>query len=174
MLLAARQRRSPADAAGRQRGLVDDERLRAASKRKLAEIDAATELLEHDAASRARRSPRSCGDPRSSGHDVVALRAESGAVLSRQAAEQVLNDVKYAGYIARQDGRGRPAAAPGREADPRKASTTPGSRTFAPKPARSSRASGRSNLAQASRISGITPADIALLMVHLEGKARRR
>jgi tRNA uridine 5-carboxymethylaminomethyl modification enzyme len=26
------------------------------------------------------------------------------------------------------------------------------------------------NLAQASRISGITPADIALVMVHLEGK----
>jgi len=28
------------------------------------------------------------------------------------------------------------------------------------------------NLAQASRISGITPADIALLMVHLEGKGK--
>ena len=30
------------------------------------------------------------------------------------------------------------------------------------------------SLAQASRISGITPADVALLMVHLEGRGTRR
>jgi tRNA uridine 5-carboxymethylaminomethyl modification enzyme len=29
------------------------------------------------------------------------------------------------------------------------------------------------SLAQASRISGITPADIALLMIHLEGRGRK-
>ena len=31
-----------------------------------------------------------------------------------------------------------------------------------------------SDLSQASRISGITPADIALLMVHFEGSAKNR
>ena len=33
-------------------------------------------------------------------------------------------------------------------------------------------ASSRSNLGQACRISGITPADLALVLAHLEGKLR--
>ena len=93
--------------------------------------------------------------------------------LSRQAAEQVLNDLKYAGYVARQtvevDRQQRLAE-----------KRIPQGFDYAR--LTQLRAEAREkfqrirpmNLAQASRISGITPADIALLMVHFEGKARNR
>jgi len=84
-------------------------------------------------------------------------------------AQQVLYDVKYAGYVARQqvevDRQQRLAR-----------KRIPGSFDYERLPqlrAEAREKLGRiqpANLSQASRISGITPADIALLMVHLEGK----
>jgi len=95
------------------------------------------------------------------------------ARVSPEVAEQVSHDAKYSGYIARQEadverqrrlaGRRIPAGfdyhALGHlrmEARERLAQVEP------------------VDLAQASRISGITPADLAVLMVHLEGRGRRR
>jgi tRNA uridine 5-carboxymethylaminomethyl modification enzyme len=85
----------------------------------------------------------------------------------------VLNDLKYAGYVARQtvevDRQQRLAE-----------KRIPQGFDYAR--LTQLRAEAREkfqrvqpvNLAQASRISGITPADIALLMVHFDGKAARR
>jgi tRNA uridine 5-carboxymethylaminomethyl modification enzyme len=99
--------------------------------------------------------------------DVVARLPEL-ANVSPEVASQVLCDVKYAGYVARQQ----------TEVDRQKrlsAKRIPASFDYARLD--QLRAEAREklsrvqpiNLAQASRISGITPADIALVMVHLEG-----
>ncbi len=88
---------------------------------------------------------------------------------SAEVASQVLCDVKYAGYVARQqtevDRQNRLAAKRipisfdyGR-LDQLRAEAREKFTRVRP-----------TNLAQASRISGITPADIAVVMVHLEGK----
>ena len=52
--------------------------------------------------------------------------------------------------------------------------TTRRSPSFAPRPARSSRGSGPLSLGQAGRISGINPADIATLLIHLKRGTTRR
>ena len=84
-----------------------------------------------------------------------------------EVAEQVEYDVKYAGYVARQEQEIERQRRLADKRIPDSFRLSPGSRSCASKPARSSAASGRISLAQASRISGITPADVALLMVHL-------
>ena len=88
------------------------------------------------------------------------------AAFSSEVAEQVCHDVKYAGYIARQDVE---IARHERLAQKR----IPDSFDFAA--ITHLRAEAREkltrvrpiSLAQASRISGITPADVALLVLHL-------
>jgi tRNA uridine 5-carboxymethylaminomethyl modification enzyme len=100
--------------------------------------------------------------------DDVAARLPELAAAPREVAVQVAYDAKYAGYIARQQveidrqerlvARRIPAAldyggVPHLRAEARE------------KLARVSPA----NLAQAARISGITPADLTVLMVYLEG-----
>lgn len=91
------------------------------------------------------------------------------ADVSADVAEQVMWDVKYAGYIARQAAdieRQR------RLADKR----IPANLDFAlvthlRAEAREKLARVRPvSLAQASRISGITPADLSLLLIHLDGR----
>ena len=95
------------------------------------------------------------------------------ADVDSQVAWQVQCDIKYAGYIARQEteiGRQRRLAAKRIPADLDYASIG------------SLRAEAREKLSrvrptsldQASRISGITPADIGLLMTHLAAKPRSR
>ncbi len=89
--------------------------------------------------------------------------------MPREVAEQVTYDVKYAGYVARQE---IDIARQQRLADKR----IPPSFDFAA--IAQLRAEAREklgrirpvSLAQASRISGITPADMALVMVHLEAE----
>jgi tRNA uridine 5-carboxymethylaminomethyl modification enzyme len=100
--------------------------------------------------------------------DVVARRPEL-AEVTPEVAYQVMCDLKYAGYVARQqtevDRQQRLAA--------KRIPTS-----FDYNRLEQLRAEARekltrvrpTNLAQASRISGITPADIALVMVHLEGR----
>jgi len=104
--------------------------------------------------------------------DIVALVPELSEVAP-QVSQQVLYDLKYAGYVARQtvevDRQQRLAE-----------KRIPAGFDYAR--LAQLRAEAREkfqriqpvNLAQASRISGITPADIALLMVHFEGKPRRK
>ena len=87
-------------------------------------------------------------------------------------ANQVIYDLKYAGYVARQEIE---VARQKRLAEKR----IPDHLDYAHIAhlrieAREKLSRIRPvSLAQASRISGITPADVALLMVHLEGKKRR-
>jgi tRNA uridine 5-carboxymethylaminomethyl modification enzyme len=99
--------------------------------------------------------------------DLVAWLPELAAV-SREVARQVTNDSKYRGYIARQqidiERQKRLAAR-----------RIPGNFDF--QSVRHLRAEAReklsrirpADLGQAGRISGITPADLAVLMIHLEG-----
>jgi len=91
------------------------------------------------------------------------------AAVPREVAEQVTRDAKYAGYVARQQidiDRQRRLAARRIPAD-----LDFGSVDHLRAEAREKLARiGPTDLAQAGRISGITPADLAVLMVHLEGR----
>ncbi|HEV3416861.1 MAG TPA: tRNA uridine-5-carboxymethylaminomethyl(34) synthesis enzyme MnmG [Pirellulales bacterium] len=151
---------------GRQIGLVDAARWeRLAAKE--AEIAAALAVLE---STRAGESTllRLLRRPETTWPDAVA-QAPALAAISREAALQIEYDVKYAGYVARQE---IDVARQRRLADKR----IPSEFNFAGiaqlrMEAREKLARVRPvSLAQATRISGITPADIALLLVHLEGK----
>jgi tRNA uridine 5-carboxymethylaminomethyl modification enzyme len=90
------------------------------------------------------------------------------AEVPREVAEQIVNDVKYAGYVARQE---MEIERTQRLAEKR----IPASFDFAA--IRQLRIEAREKLvrvrpvtlAQAARISGITPADLALVRVYLEG-----
>ncbi len=91
------------------------------------------------------------------------------ASVSREVSTQVVHDLKYAGYIARQ------------EMEVQRQKRLAGKRiptSFDYTRITSLRMEAREKLTrvrplsidQASRISGITPADVALVMMHLEGK----
>ncbi len=147
-------------------GLADAERYRRLEQ-KCEQIQRAVELLEtrfHDGTNLVKRLKR----PEIGWHELVACAAELGS-FSGEVAEQVTFDVKYAGYIA----RGRAEIARQQKLADRR---IPDSFDFTT--IRHLRAEARekltrvrpSNLAQASRISGITPADMALLAVYLEGR----
>jgi tRNA uridine 5-carboxymethylaminomethyl modification enzyme len=105
--------------------------------------------------------------PETEWSDLVARAPELGQ-FSREVAEQVTYDVKYAGYIAREQAE---IVRQSKLADRR----IPDAFDFAT--IRHLRAEAREkltrvrpeSLAQAGRISGITPADMALLAVHLGG-----
>ncbi len=106
--------------------------------------------------------------PETSWADLVA-REPALAAFTAEVATQVTYDVKYAGYIARQEVE---IERQGRLARKR----IPAAFDFAT--ITHLRAEAREKLvrvrpqtmAQASRISGITPADLALLMIHLGGR----
>jgi tRNA uridine 5-carboxymethylaminomethyl modification enzyme len=90
------------------------------------------------------------------------------AEIETEVAEQVVHDIKYAGYVARQEEQ---IARHRRQSEKQ----IPDSFDYAS--IRQLRPEAREqlsriqpvNLAQAARVSGVTPADIALLMAHLEG-----
>jgi tRNA uridine 5-carboxymethylaminomethyl modification enzyme len=147
------------------RGLVSAERWQRLEE-KLAEIEWARAVLDAtwlDGGQLTKFLRR----PEADWSDVVARLPDLG-VVDPEVAWQVLCDVKYAGYVARQQvevDRQR------RLAEKRIPASFDYDRIG------QLRAEARQkltrirpvNLAQASRISGITPADIALVMVHLEG-----
>jgi tRNA uridine 5-carboxymethylaminomethyl modification enzyme len=149
-----------------ERGLVDAERW-SRLQTKLAQIEWAKSLLDEtwvDGAQLTKYLRRPEAD-----WGTVVSRLPELASVSTEVAAQVLCDVKYAGYVARQQV----------EVDRQKrlsakripASFDYGRLEHLRAEAREKFARVRpTNLAQASRISGITPADIALVMVHLEGK----
>jgi tRNA uridine 5-carboxymethylaminomethyl modification enzyme len=93
------------------------------------------------------------------------------AAVDREIVEQVLCDLKYAGYVARQQVEVDRQSRLAEKRIPE---------SFRYDRIAQLRAEAREkltrirpqNLAQASRISGITPADIALLMVHLDRKGK--
>lgn len=93
------------------------------------------------------------------------------ARFSAQVAEQVCFDVKYAGYVTRQE---QQVARQHRLAE----KIIPGSLDYMKLGQMRTEAREKLSrvrpltLAQASRISGITPTDVALLLAHLEGRLR--
>jgi tRNA uridine 5-carboxymethylaminomethyl modification enzyme len=103
--------------------------------------------------------------------DVAARRPELAAT-SPEVAVQVTYDVKYAGYVARQQveiarqerlvARRIPATLDYRSVPHLRAEAREKLARVSP-----------ANLAQAARISGITPADLTVLLVHLNGRATR-
>ena len=139
------------------------------SRAKLAEIERVSALLEAtfvDGASLAKLLRR----PEATWQDAVARLPEL-ADVDPLVAQQVVFDLKYAGYIARQqievDRQSRLAEK--RIPDSFRYDGIVQLRAEARE--KLSRVRPR-NLSQASRISGITPADVALLIVHLDGKGK--
>ncbi len=149
-----------------ERGLIDPRRWRRFEE-KVAAIDHVTRLLEttHTGAGSLAKMLRR---PEISWDDVVACLPELAAIPA-DAAIQATYDAKYAGYVARQQleidrqqrlaGRHIPADINYRTVPHLRAEAREKLSQVNPV-----------DLAQASRISGITPADLSVLMVYLGGK----
>ena len=153
---------------GRQIGLVDDLRWNRLSHTQ-AEIERALRLL------RANRTQgvtleKHLRRPEVEWRDLVAILPELGSV-PLGIAQQVACDVKYSGYVVRQEQQV--------ERQQRLVSKRiPENFDFAAIPHLRTEAREKLtrirpiSLAQAGRISGITPADVALVLAHLEAKRR--
>ncbi|HEY2839020.1 MAG TPA: tRNA uridine-5-carboxymethylaminomethyl(34) synthesis enzyme MnmG [Pirellulales bacterium] len=144
-------------------GLIDSDRWRR-FERKQAEIERVAGLLE---STRCELEPLSkiLRRTESTWQDMVA-RLPMLAGVAEDVVEQVTHDVKYAGYVARQEvdiDRQRRLAEKRIPANFNYAAIGQLRAEAREKLSRVQPAS----LAQASRISGITPADLALVMVHL-------
>ncbi len=147
-------------------GLVSDERFQRLQCKE-AEIANAAQLLEtnrHEGVTLAKFLRR----PETTWEQICELHPDLRAI-SAEATQQVLYDVKYSGYVARQE----------QQVEKQKRLVNkriPESFDF--KSIGHLRMEAKEkltrirpiSLAQASRISGITPADVALLLAHLEGK----
>jgi tRNA uridine 5-carboxymethylaminomethyl modification enzyme len=153
---------------GRELGLVNAERAERC-QRKQAEIARVSGLLAThriDGMSLAKLLQR----PEVSWADLAARLPELAAV-EREVVEQVVYDITYSGYVLRQEEQ---VARQKRLADKR----IPERFDYAAishlrTEARQKLARIQPvDLAQASRISGVTPADLALVLAHLEGKLR--
>jgi tRNA uridine 5-carboxymethylaminomethyl modification enzyme len=105
--------------------------------------------------------------------EEMAARLPELAAVSRETATQVTYDAKYSGYIARQQieiarqerlaARRIPAALDYQVVPHLRAEAREKLARVCPV-----------DLAQAARISGITPADLSVLMVHIEGRGMRK
>ncbi|HUY87922.1 MAG TPA: tRNA uridine-5-carboxymethylaminomethyl(34) synthesis enzyme MnmG [Pirellulales bacterium] len=150
----------------RQLSMIDAERWRR-FERKEAEIARISQLLEETRFEQVSLS-KLLRRTEASWDDVVARLPEL-ADTPREVAEQVACDAKYAGYLARED---LDVARQRRLAEKR----IPSGFNFAAIVQLRAEAREKlsriqpTSLAQAGRISGITPADLALVMVHLEGR----
>jgi tRNA uridine 5-carboxymethylaminomethyl modification enzyme len=153
---------------GRRLGLIPEDRWQR-FQAKLAETGRVMELLEAtrcDGVSLAqmlRRTEVSWND--------LAGRLPALAAVAPEVARQITHDAKYSGYVARQqvdiDRQQRLAA--------RRIPASLDFTTVAHLRAEAREKLSRirpNDLSQAARISGITPSDLAVLMVHLEGKMR--
>src|SRR5262245_34983682 len=154
---------------GHENGLVEPERWQLLQKKE-SEIATVVDLLQSarvDGVSLEQLLRR----PETEWSDVV-THQPALAAISREAAQQVTYDLKYEGYISRQQ---QQVARQKRLAHKRIPEQFDYARI------RHLRFEAREKLsrvrpvtlAQASRISGITPADVALVMAHLEGKQRQ-
>jgi tRNA uridine 5-carboxymethylaminomethyl modification enzyme len=151
---------------GREAGLVDDDRWQrlAAKKAEIARGLALLRTTRHEGISLEQLLRR----PEVEWAEVVGHQPELAAI-SREAAMQIVYDLKYEGYVNRQE---QQVARQKRLAEKR----IPESFDFAA--IRHLRTEAREKLirvrpvtlAQAGRISGITPADMALVLAYLEGK----
>jgi tRNA uridine 5-carboxymethylaminomethyl modification enzyme len=150
------------------RGLVAADRMDRLDA-KLAEMERVTALLDStyvDGVSLSKLLRR----PESPWPDVVA-RLPALAGIDPRVAEQVGNDQKYAGYIARQQTEVDRHSRLAEKRIPDGFNYDRIVQLRAEAREKLARIRPR-NLSQASRISGITPADMALLIVHLDGKGK--
>ena len=149
---------------GEKIGLIDSQRS-ALLQQKLSDISTAMQVLSttHTAEGSLLKF---LSRPETSWQDIVE-RVPALSAISPQAAEQVCIDVKYDGYIKRQEiDIERMRRLESRIIPPE---TDYGAMKHLKSEAREKLEKIRPiNLAQASRISGITPADIAVLMVYLK------
>jgi tRNA uridine 5-carboxymethylaminomethyl modification enzyme len=151
---------------GRQIGLVDDRRWQRL-ERKQAEIQHVVKLLDahrRDGMSLAQLLRR----PETTWQDLAAQLPEL-ADVDEHVAQQISYDTKYAGYVARQEQQiiRTSRLAEKRIPDGFDYHAVGSLRTEAREKLCRIRPT---DLAQASRISGLTPTDIALLLAHLEGR----
>jgi tRNA uridine 5-carboxymethylaminomethyl modification enzyme len=155
---------------GRNLGLVDADRARRWEQKEEA-ITRVTQVLQTqrvEGVTLAKYLQR----PEISWPQIVARLPELADVV-REVAEQVVYDIKYSGYVLRQE---QQVARQKRLADKR----IPENFDYAALSHMRTEARQKLSriqpvdLAQASRISGVTPADLALLLAHLEGKLGRR
>ena len=147
-------------------GLVESQRHEKFA-RKEAEVNRLVELLEQ---TREQGVPLATllRRPEIEWPDILARLPEL-AETETLVAEQVRNDLKYAGYIARQTVDVQRQQRLSKKRIPTGFDYNRLSQLRAEAREKFQRIQPN-NLSQASRISGITPADIALLMVHLDGK----
>lgn len=150
------------------RGLVSAQRW-ARLNQKLAEIERVQVLLENthiDGTQLAKFLRR----PEATWEDAVARLPEL-ATVDAIVAQQVVSDLKYAGYVARQKTEIERQSRLSEKRIPDSFRYDNISQLRAEAREKLTRVRPR-NLSQASRISGITPADIALLIVHLDGRGK--
>jgi len=154
---------------GRRVGLVDEERWRRLERKK-ARIDRVTKLLNSNRTEGVTFT-KYLRRPEVTWRDLVDRLPEL-ADVDEHVARQVANDIKYSGYIARQEQQ---------IARQQRLSHKRIPEDFDYGSIAHLRTEARQKLSriqpvsidQASRISGITPADVALVMAHLEGKVRQ-
>ncbi len=108
--------------------------------------------------------------PEATWQDVVDRLPEL-ARFPGQAARQAASDIKYAGYIAREEAEVQRQARLARRRIPEGFDYSSVSHLRMEARERLARVRP-ADFAQAGRISGITPADLAILMVHLDGRGR--
>jgi tRNA uridine 5-carboxymethylaminomethyl modification enzyme len=154
---------------GHRAGLVDEERW-TRLQQKEAELGAVEHILRtthHGQVTLGKMLSR----PETTWPQLVELFPALGAV-SREVAQQATYDAKYAGYVGRQQidiqrrqrlaGRRIPSDLDFRAIEHLREEAREKLSRVRPL-----------DLAQAGRISGITPADLAVLMVHLQGRSHR-
>jgi tRNA uridine 5-carboxymethylaminomethyl modification enzyme len=152
---------------GRRLGLVDDARW-ARLVNKEEELARVTGILT---ATRCGGTPleQLLRRPETQWQDLVAAAPEL-ELVSEEVAQQIVHDAKYSGYLAREElaiqrqsrlsQRRIPEGFDFTTVDHLRAEAREKLSRFRP-----------GNLAQAGRISGITPADLTVLLVHLEGRS---
>jgi tRNA uridine 5-carboxymethylaminomethyl modification enzyme len=151
---------------GHRLGLVDGRRWQRLEAKET-EIQHAMEVLRGERAENVTLE-KLLRRPETTWQDIM-RRAPGLAAISAAASEQVEFDVKYSGYVERQDVEIARQQRLGDKRIPRDFDFSRIDQLRAE--AREKLVRVRPlNLAQASRISGITPADMALLLIHLSGK----
>jgi tRNA uridine 5-carboxymethylaminomethyl modification enzyme len=151
-----------------QLGLVCSERQRRL-ERKLADIDRVATLLDRTMSDGVPLS-KLLRRPEADWSDAISRLPEL-AEVDRAVVQQVLCDLKYAGYITRQQSEIDRQARLAQKRIPDCFRYDRIVHLRAEAREKLARVQPR-DLAQAGRISGITPADLALVMVHLDGKGK--
>jgi tRNA uridine 5-carboxymethylaminomethyl modification enzyme len=149
-------------------GLVGNDRW-VRLNQKLAEIERITALLEATSVDGLTLS-KYLRRPEATWKNIVERLPEL-VTVSIEVARQIESDLKYAGYVSRQQSEIDRQSRLAEKRIPESFRYDGIAHLRAEAREKLSRVRPR-NLSQASRISGITPADVALLIVHLDGKGK--